>query len=46
LREHPRKLEGKCKDCEYLEICNGGSRPRAWAITGDLWQEDPSCYIK
>ena len=46
LREHPRKIKGKCQDCEYIKICNGGSRPRAWAIYGDLWQEDPSCYVK
>jgi len=46
LRKHPRKLNGKCKDCEYLNICNGGSRSRAWAIYDDLWAEDPSCYIK
>lgn len=45
LREHPRKIGGKCKDCEYIDICNGGSRSRAWAIYGDLWAEDPSCYI-
>ena len=46
LRTHPRKIKGKCAECEYIEICNGGSRPRAWAIYGDLWQEDPSCYVK
>jgi radical SAM protein with 4Fe4S-binding SPASM domain len=45
LRVHPRELKGKCQDCQYLNICNGGSRSRAWAISGDLWQEDPSCYI-
>jgi len=46
LREHPRELKGICKNCEYLDICNGGSRSRAYAISGDLWAEDPSCYIK
>jgi len=45
LREYPRKIGGKCRDCEYIDICNGGSRSRAWAIYGDLWAEDPSCYI-
>ncbi len=45
LRKFPRDLKGKCENCPFLEICNGGSRPRAWAISGDLWQEDPSCYI-
>ncbi|WP_292656623.1 radical SAM protein [Nitratifractor sp.] len=45
LREHPRKLSGKCADCSVIDICNGGSRSRAWAIHGDLWAEDPSCYL-
>jgi len=45
LRVHPRKLSGKCADCRYLTICNGGSRSRAYAIYGDMWAEDPSCYL-
>ncbi len=45
LREFPRKLKGKCEGCKWIDICNGGSRPRAWAIYGDLWAEDPSCYV-
>jgi len=46
LRKHPRKLGGKCAVCEELAICNGGSRSRAYAIYGDLWAEDPSCYLE
>ncbi len=45
LREHPREISGKCAECEVIDICNGGSRSRAWAISGDLWSEDPSCYL-
>ena len=46
LRVHPRtQIGGICKDCEQIDICNGGSRARAYAITGDLWSEDPSCYL-
>jgi radical SAM protein with 4Fe4S-binding SPASM domain len=45
LRQSPRELSGKCSDCQYLDICNGGSRSRAYAIAGDLWAEDPSCYL-
>ena len=45
LRVHPRKLGGKCETCQYLAICNGGSRSRAYAIYDDLWAEDPSCYL-
>ena len=45
LRAKPRDIKGKCAICQYLDICNGGSRSRAYAITGDLWEEDPSCYL-
>ena len=45
LRRHPRELEGKCRDCNVIDICNGGSRSRAYAIYEDLWAEDPSCYL-
>ncbi len=38
-------LHGKCGDCEFREIC-GGSRARAYALSGDIFAEDPSCaYI-
>jgi len=45
LRMSPRHIGGKCKNCGVLDICNGGSRSRAYAISGDLWSEDPSCYL-
>ena len=45
LRVHPRVLEGRCRDCRHLDICNGGSRSRAYAIYGNIWAEDPSCYL-
>lgn len=45
LRTHPRVLEGKCSGCEYLSICNGGSRARAYAVHGTLNGDDPSCYL-
>ena len=35
-------LGGKCGDCEFQQIC-GGSRARAYAVTGDAFSEDPSC---
>jgi radical SAM protein with 4Fe4S-binding SPASM domain len=34
--------EGKCGICEYQKIC-GGSRSRAYALTGDYLAEDPRC---
>ncbi len=35
-------LEGKCGACEFKEIC-GGSRSRAYALTGDPLAEEPCC---
>ena len=38
-------LEGKCGACEFKEIC-GGSRSRAYALTGNPNAEEPCCsYI-
>ena len=45
LRQHPREISGKCAGCNVIDICNGGSRSRAYAIYGDMWAEDPSCYL-
>ncbi len=38
----PELLRGRCGACEYKRIC-GGSRARAYAVTGDLQAEDPAC---
>jgi len=39
------KLEGKCGSCEFKQIC-GGSRARAYALTGNPHGEEPCCaYI-
>jgi radical SAM protein len=36
------KLQGKCGSCEFKEIC-GGSRARAYALTGNPHGEEPCC---
>lgn len=38
----PGALKGKCGACEYRDVC-GGSRARAWAVTGDPLASEPSC---
>lgn len=35
-------LEGKCGGCDFREAC-GGSRARAYAVTGSWLDEDPAC---
>ncbi|HET8944872.1 MAG TPA: TIGR04053 family radical SAM/SPASM domain-containing protein [Dehalococcoidia bacterium] len=41
LRDQAR-LKGKCGVCEFGSVC-GGSRARAYAVTGDYMETDPSC---
>ncbi|GAB2947369.1 TIGR04053 family radical SAM/SPASM domain-containing protein [Micromonospora polyrhachis] len=36
------RLQGRCGDCEFRSVC-GGSRARAYAVTGDLYAEEPVC---
>lgn len=36
------QLDGKCGECEYKNLC-GGSRSRAFALTGDYLASDPRC---
>ncbi|HEU5074105.1 MAG TPA: TIGR04053 family radical SAM/SPASM domain-containing protein [Polyangiaceae bacterium] len=38
----PDGLHGKCGACEYRSVC-GGSRARAYALTGDRRASDPLC---
>jgi AdoMet-dependent heme synthase len=35
-------LKGKCGVCEYRDVC-GGSRARAYAVTGDYLESEPFC---
>jgi radical SAM protein len=35
-------LKGKCQVCEYRPVC-GGSRARAYAMTGDWCEAEPFC---
>ena len=39
------RLEGKCGACEYKEIC-GGSRARAYALTGNPLDQEPCCIYQ
>jgi len=38
-------LKGKCGRCEYKDIC-GGSRARAYALSGDYLAEEPLCVYE
>ena len=51
-RKHPTfvalrdadQLKGKCGTCDYNDIC-GGSRSRAFAVTGDPLEAEPDCVF-
>ncbi|WP_439686582.1 heme d1 biosynthesis radical SAM protein NirJ [Cupriavidus oxalaticus] len=45
LASRPRPLQGRCADCAQRAICNGNTRVRAFALTGNAWAEDPGCYL-
>ncbi len=37
-----KELKGRCGACEFNQVC-GGSRSRAYAMTGDILAEEPFC---
>ncbi len=39
---NPDKLQGKCGFCQYRDIC-GGSRARAFGVTGNPLAAEPDC---
>ncbi len=45
LKDKKRFVGGRCGRCRWLPICGGNFRVRAEAKTGDLWAEDPQCYL-
>jgi len=45
LKDRKDWLKGRCARCRYLDLCNGNLRVRAEAVFGDVWAEDPACYL-
>lgn len=45
LKQKCRPVKGRCATCQFLALCGGNSRTRAWRLTGDPWAEDPGCYL-
>lgn len=45
LRQRLPRLQGKCSDCRFKDICGGGFRVRALQVHGNAWAEDPACYL-
>jgi radical SAM protein with 4Fe4S-binding SPASM domain len=45
LKDRKGLLKGRCARCQHLDLCNGNLRVRAEAVYGDIWAEDPACYL-
>ncbi len=45
FKRQPRKISGRCGQCQHFDICGGNSRIRALQLYGDAWAEDPGCYL-
>jgi radical SAM protein with 4Fe4S-binding SPASM domain len=45
LKNRAKLIKGRCSRCNFLELCNANFRARAEAVYGDMWQQDPACYL-
>jgi 12,18-didecarboxysiroheme deacetylase len=45
LKQKKEFVKGRCSKCQWLDICAGNFRVRAEAVSGDIWAEDPACYL-
>jgi len=45
LKEKKKHVKGRCRNCKWLDVCAGNFRVRAEAVYGDVWAEDPACYL-
>ncbi|MFO7718219.1 MAG: 12,18-didecarboxysiroheme deacetylase [Desulfohalobium sp.] len=45
LKNKKAHVGGRCAKCQYLNICAGNFRARAEAYYGDIWAQDPACYL-
>jgi len=45
LKDKKAHVGGRCAKCQYLNICGGNFRARAEAYYGDIWAQDPACYL-
>ena len=45
LKDKKRHVTGRCARCRWIGICGGNFRARAEAVSGNIWGEDPACYL-
>jgi 12,18-didecarboxysiroheme deacetylase len=45
LKSKKNFVKGRCAGCRWLDVCGGNFRVRAEAVYGDVWAQDPACYL-
>ncbi len=45
LKDKKKYVGGRCAACRFLNVCAGNFRARAEAYYGDIWAQDPACYL-
>ena len=45
LKNKKESVMDRCSQCAFLDICGGNYRVRAEAVYGNVWAEDPACYL-
>lgn len=45
LRSREVYLSGRCSECQYQDLCRGGSPLRSLAVHDDPFAPDPQCYL-
>lgn len=45
LKHKANYIKGRCRLCQYRDLCTGSMRVRGYRTYGDFWAPDPQCYL-
>ncbi len=45
LKDRRNHVKGRCRICQFFDVCGGSLRVRADLYFGDAWAPDPACYL-
>lgn len=45
LKDRRNYIKGRCRICQFFDVCGGSLRVRADLHFGDPWAPDPACYL-
>ena len=46
LKNRKHLLKGRCGRCQFLDVCNGNLRVPHEAVSGNVWADNPACYLR